>query len=265
MNTFILTWNPDRWEWAAGDYEKAIRVTTLGDKYIDKWAVGSRKSGIQPGDRAFLLRQKKERGIVASGYFTSEIWVGDHWDGSGRTTTYAYIEWDVIHPPTDRLPIEQINNEISQVTWDRFQGSGNQVSLEAASKLESLWKTHSKNVMFHTADEIDHDKSYPEGSALRVEVNRYERDPRIRTECIAHYGAICSVCLLKFSERYGPIGEGFIHVHHLKEISTLGDGKAINPIKDVRPVCPNCHAMLHKTKPPMSIDRLKAMLKGIHN
>ena len=47
---------------------------------------------------------------------------------------------------------------------------------------------------------------------MRVEVNRYERDPRARSACLAHYGTRCVVCGLDFAERYGQIGQGFIHV-----------------------------------------------------
>lgn len=62
---------------------------------------------------------------------------------------------------------------------------------------------------------------------------------------------------MNFEERYGEIGKGFIHVHHEVEISTIGEDYEIDPIDDLKPVCPNCHAMLHKRKPAYSIDELK--------
>jgi 5-methylcytosine-specific restriction protein A len=68
------------------------------------------------------------------------------------------------------------------------------------------------------------------------------------------------VCDLNFFDRYGEIGEGFIHVHHKVEISTIGIKYSIDPIKDLIPVCPNCHAMLHKEKPALSINELKKKL-----
>jgi 5-methylcytosine-specific restriction enzyme A len=55
----------------------------------------------------------------------------------------------------------------------------------------------------------------------------------------------------------GDIGKGFIHVHHLTQLSDIGQGYEVDPVKDLRPVCPNCHAMLHKKNPPYTIDEIK--------
>ncbi len=88
----------------------------------------------------------------------------------------------------------------------------------------------------------------PEGAKTRVEVNRYERDSGARHACIQHYGAICQVCDLDFSKRYGAIGDGFINVHHTTPLSQITDhdNHTTNPLTDLVPVCPNCHAMLHR-------------------
>ena len=64
-------------------------------------------------------------------------------------------------------------------------------------------------------------------------------------------------CGFDFSHIYGPIGTGFIHVHHIIPLSSLEDGYSVNPVEDLRPVCPNCHAILHKRKPPYRIEEIK--------
>ena len=66
---------------------------------------------------------------------------------------------------------------------------------------------------------------------------------------------------MDFENTYGAIGAGFIHVHHIKQISEIGEQYEVDPLQDLVPVCPNCHAMLHKRKPPFSVDELRAMLK----
>jgi 5-methylcytosine-specific restriction protein A len=91
-------------------------------------------------------------------------------------------------------------------------------------------------------------------------VNRYERDPTARKECIKIWGCLCAVCDFDFSVVYGEIGREFIHVHHLTKISSLKSGYLLDPRNDLRPVCPNCHAMLHKKDPPFSIDELRQVL-----
>lgn len=105
-------------------------------------------------------------------------------------------------------------------------------------------------------DEIEADDTYLEGSVTQVLVNRYERDPAARMACLAEYGCICIVCDVDFSDWYGDRGAGFIHVHHVTPISQLGDDYRIDPIADLVPVCPNCHAMLHRN-PPVTVKQLK--------
>lgn len=109
-------------------------------------------------------------------------------------------------------------------------------------------------------DEINN--NFAEGAAQQVSVNRYERSTEARKICISHYGATCQVCGLNFEERYGAIGKGFIHVHHVTPIASIGKEYVINPINELVPVCPNCHAMLHRQEPPIPVKELKAQLKN---
>ena len=110
---------------------------------------------------------------------------------------------------------------------------------------------------FVSPEEISPSTTHTEGSVRQTLVNVYERNPAARAACIAHYGSTCSVCSFGFGKTYGKIGEGFIHVHHLKEISSIAQEYEVDPIQDLRPVCPNCHAMLHTSCPALSIEALK--------
>ncbi len=77
---------------------------------------------------------------------------------------------------------------------------------------------------------------------ISVWVDRYERDKKERDKCIAEKGLNCYVCGMNFEDRYGELGRDFIHVHHIEFLSKQGKDVSENLI----PVCPNCHAMLHK-------------------
>lgn len=96
-----------------------------------------------------------------------------------------------------------------------------------------------------------------EGAKRTIVVNSYERNPLARRKCIEYYGTVCSVCNFDFGKEYGEIGKGFIHVHHLTKVADIGKAYEIDPIKDLRPVCPNCHAMLHSKKETLTIEELK--------
>lgn len=109
-------------------------------------------------------------------------------------------------------------------------------------------------------DEVPGGATYSEGAVSLVKANSYERNPHARAACIKHYGYRCSVCDFSFEDAYGSLGENFIHVHHLVELSSIGAEYEVDPIRDLRPVCPNCHAMLHRRSPPLSIEELKRNL-----
>lgn len=109
-------------------------------------------------------------------------------------------------------------------------------------------------------DDIDDSITYSEGKAKKVLVNSYERNPHARKKCIEHYGLNCQVCEFNFEEKFGELGRNFIHVHHIVDIATIGNKYSVDPITDLIPVCPNCHAMLHKKKPAYSIEELKKIM-----
>ena len=103
-------------------------------------------------------------------------------------------------------------------------------------------------------------EKYVEGAVRKILVNAYERDPKARAACLAKYGYACSVCGMSFLKTYGEIGRDFIHVHHKKPLAAIGAGYSIDPINDLAPVCPNCHAMLHTHNPPLAITQLIQIL-----
>ena len=113
-------------------------------------------------------------------------------------------------------------------------------------------------------DEVNEDAAeyYLEGSKQSILVNKYERNTKARDKCIEHYGALCAACEFDFSAEYGDVGDGFIHVHHIKPVSEIGELYEVDPINDLIPVCPNCHAMIHKRRPmSFTIDEIKEKLK----
>jgi len=110
-------------------------------------------------------------------------------------------------------------------------------------------------------EEINKEEKLKEGFTKQITVNIYERNSIARTKCIEHFGSICKVCDFDFEKKYGEIGNGFIHVHHIVDISLVNDEYEVDYTTDLIPVCPNCHAMLHKKKPAYKIEELKRMMK----
>lgn len=111
-------------------------------------------------------------------------------------------------------------------------------------------------------EEVSSPAGLVEGATTGIAVNRYERSAEARAACIEHYGTMCQTCGIDLGSTYGVLGRGYIHVHHLVPLSTIGEGYVVDPIRDLLPVCPNCHAMLHREDPPIEPARFREMLRG---
>jgi len=105
------------------------------------------------------------------------------------------------------------------------------------------------------------DLGQEEGAVYSEVVKKYERSRYNRALCLKYYGFMCRGCGDKLAEKYGPIGTDVIHVHHLVPVSEMGGTYQLNPIKDLIPLCPNCHNIVHKKNPPMAIPELNVLTK----
>ena len=111
-------------------------------------------------------------------------------------------------------------------------------------------------------DEISDITVQKEGTVKTVQVNVHERNPALRKQCLEYYGTICAVCDVDLGSIYGEYYSAKIHVHHLNPISGFDEEHDVNPINDLRPVCPNCHMIIHcRRDKPYSIEEVKEMLK----
>lgn len=110
-------------------------------------------------------------------------------------------------------------------------------------------------------EEILDPKKYFEGASKKISVNAFERSKAARMRCVQHHGYSCSVCGFSFESTYGELGAGFIHVHHIKPLVDLNEKYEVDPVNDLVPVCPNCHAMLHRNTPPCNVEELHGMME----
>jgi putative restriction endonuclease len=117
------------------------------------------------------------------------------------------------------------------------------------------WAEH-----FALPDEVSASTQLVEGAVCRVTVNAYERNPEARRRCIAAHGTTCCICGFSFGTAYGPEAAGYIHVHHVRPLSDIGSEYVVDPVKDLRPVCPNCHAVLHLGGYCRTIDEVCVLL-----
>ena len=151
-------------------------------------------------------------------------------------------------------------DRIIEIT-DRWPKSDQLITVTEEQLLNGPVQDESRQIRL--PEEVPSDSVYTEGSVQRILINRYERDPRAREECIRYYGTKCFLCPFDFVAVYGDVMVGFIHVHHLNLLSSLGADYEVDPIQDLRPVCPNCHAVLHHRpgELPYSLEEVSEMLQ----
>jgi len=259
MNSYIFAWNPKNWIWE--DLPECVVEANQTGRYLAKWSCANVKK-IRKGDRAFLVKLGEQpKGIIGSGFVVSDVYEANHWNTeqaiTGKKTNRVNIEFDVL----SETPIV-CDNELRQDVFKRqiwyTQKSGISIDKSIAIELEKLWQSKTKGL---TQEEIiSASKCYLEGKSVLRNVYSYERNNEARAICLEKYGYKCYICDFSFEQFYGKLGKNFIHVHHIKPISEIGGEYKINPIKDLVPVCPNCHAMLHRKVPAIDVNGLKNII-----
>ena len=267
--TFLLTYNIDKWQW--DNFEQAQKSLMEDGRYIGSWSCGNSKK-LRTGDRVFLIKLGKEpRGIMASGLVFDSVYKAPHWNKEkrrkGELINYVNVDFDVIRNPVsnDMLLMEQLKKIDSHFTWSS-RSSGIEIPEYIASKIETLWKEMTGSDVTNLSrneigiEEIVYPERYIEGALTQITVNRYERDVKARKACLEKHGYSCGVCEENLADKYGELGKEFIHVHHIVPLHEIKREYKINPKTDLIPLCPNCHAIIHRKTPAYTPDELRSIL-----
>jgi len=258
MHVYLLLWKAEKFPWIS--FEDELR-TIANDGYVEKtWSCGKTKS-IKPGDRIFFRKVGKgARGIFPSGYARSTPFWDKHWDGSAGEALFVKIEIDaIVNPNIHLLDTGLFKSEsLRRQNWKPMI-SGISNNVEILNELETEWFEFLDKQRFFNQTDTKHE--FLEGYPNLIQLTRYERNPHARKRCLEYYGYECAVCTFSFEEKYGPIGEGYIEVHHLNPISTCSGERKTDPEHDLRPVCSNCH----RRNPPYTIEELKKIIQRDEN
>jgi len=112
--------------------------------------------------------------------------------------------------------------------------------------------------------EEEDEEDFPEGRVLYRVHRRHERSRalanKMKSRWLRRYGKLaCLACGFDFEQVYGPRGRGYIECHHVVPVSELRPG-ARTRVEDLAPVCSNCHKMLHRRRPWLSMAQLSALV-----
>ncbi len=257
MNTYLFTWSPKQWQWE--DLAMCANKSAAGEIVSGRWSCHANFKRIKKNDRAFLVRLgKAPKGIIASGWTTSDPYLGDHWNKEkaalGEKTHYADCEWErLLDPLVDAaLPLSRLQTgRLALMRWTP-QSSGVLIPVEVAEELEGIWAKHSGATSLGSVSSDEEIGAF-EGEERIAFIRHRKREQRLRAAKLKQARErdrgrlICEVpgCGFDFEAAYGDLGRDYTQVHHLK---ALCDRTAPSETKlsDLAVVCANCHAMIHR-------------------
>lgn len=257
--------NPSPTSWLISASEKVFDVTSAfaTSEYVD-W----RQSGkFQVGDTIYIyvsspVQKVKFKTVVekidipfVETYDSKEFWTKEEFHIESQSKKFARLRL-VTKSDSEFLSLEHLlQNGLSS-----YPQGPRRVNEELKAYLDNYLEEDKMVQSF--PDQVN--ESYQEGHAYKILVNKYERNLEARQKCIEIYGYSCQVCETNLEEVYGEVAKEFIHVHHLIPLSEIREEYQVDPANDLLPVCPNCHAMLHRkvNGEYLSIEELKKRMNN---
>ncbi len=250
------------------------------DVQVNFWRKGTNALNIPTGSW-FYFNERRTRNIVGRGVLVGYevLTIKDAWEKYGVGNGVSSLV-ELESKASEILGVVGENSEIGCIILSELQfldqGSEFVVSHDDYApqivgpkyfdddQLTALAEVFAATASVHalTAQESE-PKKYFEGEALFSYRVGYERNPEARLACVAHYGYTCVACETNMQAVYGEIAREFIHVHHLNQISEAGGTREVDPVKDLVPLCPNCHSVAHRREPPFSVDELRKFIANV--
>lgn len=228
----------------------ALNRELLANNQTGYWTV--KQGRIIVGDLIFLLLPDIES---VDGY-PRELYAGvvvdaEYFEGAGRTL-YSVDQFFAL--PT-------VHSDVKKFLFGNVPPQGNNAL--------GLWGSTSGSFRIEAPippqDEPEEDV-FPEGRLKYEQHIRRERKPRLvqiakRRRMQRDQKLVCEICDFDFLEAYGLHGDGYIEAHHIVPVSTLKENTPTRP-EDLALVCANCHRMLHRIDPLLSIEEMRHVVQG---
>ena len=160
--------------------------------------------------------------------------------------------WNIVNDSSN-------GNRLDREVFDAFQANPAEMVAMAARIRELLRAGDAADAMIDIPDPDLDAFSAPEGGlALRAHLRR-ERDPKLRRKKIADARGrgrpiACEACGFDFGRAYGPRGQDYIECHHRTPLHITGETNT--RLSDLALICSNCHRMVHRTRPWLTVEAL---------
>jgi 5-methylcytosine-specific restriction protein A len=155
---------------------------------------------------------------------------------------------------------------LDAVIWDQYSGHPGELR-----RVADAIRAAAESSLLPAIPEAGEDDMEADEGRLLTRLHRFrERDRKLverkKAAALARQGSLpCEVCGFDFAATYGTLGERFIEAHHILPLAQAG--ATTTRLADLALVCSNCHRMLHRARPWISLthlqERLNAPLMGI--
>lgn len=246
----------------------------------------AQKMGYDYGSPGTLTFQSKKLGLLKKA-IGNTVWVVQG-TPNGKKTAYtlcgAYVA-DNIAPENPSSNVYVIRGTqgadfvppipLNQLSWfpallksqSNFSLGFNRLSDESA--ILALSELQSKNnapSFAPSLPDIDFSASVTEGRRRLVSHLQRERNHAVveakKAAILSSTGRLsCEVCGFDFSATYGSLGDGFCEVHHLSLLSA-SDESVTTTLVDLAVLCSNCHRIIHRSDPMLSVAELSVVVRN---
>jgi hypothetical protein len=255
------------WSQPQVEVERRLRTasSTLDHTASDQF----RSHGVQPGDRVYVVAMREGQLLLIGRIAVERVVDQDEAERHFGRPVYEARDHLIGHGTPvrlDRVVPESIARGIERESGKRLKIDPTRYAVDVLSlRTTGRITSASAELLDSVLDEdgvIELDESVIEGSPRGGWHTVVERSSVVRARAIQIHGTRCGACNFSFEEAYGPLGDGFIEVHHLVPLAEPGGPVAVSPATDVAGLCANCHRMVHRESPPLSPNALKAVVQA---
>ncbi|WP_312182955.1 HNH endonuclease [Arthrobacter sp.] len=257
MSAVLFGWDPVWPEAWQPDYSTAAIAAQEAGIFRAVWDV-SAHPGLEAGSDAWFVLPGDHQGIAGHGVVVSYPYqIADAEEG--MLFTVVDVDIDLLLPLGEQIPVQDLVPDLLAAAG----GNGADVTVLESHTADALRAGWARRVAGGPGSVTSPLPGTLPQQALRWSLaSRYENDPDANRICLVHNGPACSACGFDFVAAFGSAGANLMQAHHIVPPGQVLDGYDLDPVADLVPLCPNCHAMAHAGAPepytPAELRRLLA-------
>lgn len=241
---------------------------------VDLWHSGRLPKTLAPGDRLFCWESKPELRLVGLALLQeTNCGTDEYGDSLFRVEylTHRLSSMPNVHE-LRRLPLLNTASFLkSGPATTLFPLAYEQAEvlfrllISRNPELEKIWPALESVPYVGLAPDLDITNTVTEGGRKLVTHLVRERSHAIvaakKQQILAATGQlVCEICRFNFNAFYGILGEGFCEVHHRIPLSDV-DSSRETRLEDLAILCSNCHRMIHRSVPFLTVEELKTRIR----